>query len=96
MTTLAGLTSGINGVLLFAGLFAFVVAVVALIRGRVVWAHLPTRGAGAVALVGSAVALVMGATVSPTTVGTSSPPSAGRVVAPPGSSSAASPPPPAP
>lgn len=91
MTALVGLTSGIGGVLLFAGLFAFVVAIVAVIRGRVTWAHLPTRGAGAVALAGSVVAVVIGTTVLPTTSGTSSPPSAGRVVAPPVSSSAASP-----
>ncbi|OFE14331.1 hypothetical protein BA895_10105 [Humibacillus sp. DSM 29435] len=91
MTALAGLTSGIGGVLLFAGLFAFVVAIVAVIRGRVAWAHLSTRGAGAVALAGSVVAVVVGTTVLPTTGGTSPLPSAGSVVAPPVSSSAASP-----
>ncbi|MDN5768844.1 MAG: hypothetical protein L0H96_24145 [Humibacillus sp.] len=89
MTGLVGLTSGIGGVLLFAGLFAFVVAVVAIIRGRVGWAHLPTRGVGAVALVGSVVAVVVGTTMSPAPVGASSAPAAGAVAAQPASSSAA-------
>ena len=89
VTALAGLTSGIGGALLFAGLFAFVVALVAMIRGRVGWAHLPTRAGGAVALVGAVVAVAVGTTVSPAAVGTSAPPSAGTIVAPPASSSAA-------
>lgn len=52
-------------------------------------AHLPTRSAGALALVGSVVAVVVGTTVSPAPLATSSAPSAGTVIAPPASSSAA-------
>ncbi|TQM63793.1 HNH endonuclease family protein [Humibacillus xanthopallidus] len=89
MTALAGLTSGIGGLLLLAGLFAFVVAVVTMIRGRVGWAHLPTRAAGALALVGALVAVAVGTAVSPATVPTSAPPSAGTIGAPPSSASAA-------
>jgi len=65
VTALAGLISGIGGALLFAGMFAFVVALVALIRGQVRWAHLPSRAAGAVALVGALVAVSVGGALSP-------------------------------
>ena len=62
---LVGLVAGVGGALLFAGLFAFVVAIVALIRGNVRWAHLPSRAAGTVALVGALVVVFVGAAVSP-------------------------------
>ena len=62
---LLGLTSGFGGVLMFAGLFAFVVAVIALARGRVSWAHLPSRAMGGVALVGSLVAMSAGGAMAP-------------------------------
>lgn len=62
---LLGLTSGLGGVLKFAGLFAFVVAVIALVRGRVRWAHLPGRAMGGVALVGSIVAMSVGGAMAP-------------------------------
>ncbi|MGO4603655.1 HNH endonuclease family protein [Terrabacter sp. 2YAF2] len=65
VTTLAGLISGIGGALLFAGMFAFFVAIVALIRGQVRWAHLPSRAAAAVALVGALVAVSVGGALSP-------------------------------
>lgn len=66
VTTLAGLISGIGGALLFAGMFAFFVAIAALIRGHVRWAHLPSRATGAVALVGALVAVSVGGALSPT------------------------------
>jgi hypothetical protein len=62
---LLGLTSGVGGALLFAGLFVLVVAVVALARGRVRWAHLATRSSGAAALVAAIAAVSIGAAVSP-------------------------------
>ncbi len=48
---LIGFASGVGGALVMGGLYAFLVALVALIRGRVRWAHLRTRGVAAVALV---------------------------------------------
>ncbi|MGO4363033.1 GmrSD restriction endonuclease domain-containing protein [Terrabacter sp. RAF57] len=51
--------------LLLTGLFAFVVSVVALARGRVRWAHLATRGSGAAALVAAIAAMSVGAAVTP-------------------------------
>ncbi|WP_344060836.1 HNH endonuclease family protein [Terrabacter lapilli] len=68
VTTLAGLVSGIGGALLFAGMFAFFVAIVTLVRGHVQWAHLPSRAAGAVALVGALVAVSVGGALSPSPV----------------------------
>ncbi|MGO4596921.1 HNH endonuclease family protein [Terrabacter sp. 2RAF25] len=57
---LLGLTSGVGGALLFAGLFTFVVAAVALARGRVRWAHLASRSSGVAALVASIAAMSIG------------------------------------
>ncbi|MHA3838273.1 GmrSD restriction endonuclease domain-containing protein [Terrabacter sp. AAH1] len=71
---LLGLTSGVGGVLLFAGLFAFVVGVVAVARGRVAWAHLATRASGAVALVGALVAMLIGVANIPAAPTSSTPP----------------------
>ena len=62
---LLGLSSGVGGTLLFVGLFAFVVSLVALARGRVRWANLATRASGAAALVASIAAMSVGAAVSP-------------------------------
>ncbi len=57
--------SGVSGFFTLGGTYLFVVALIALVRGRVGWAHLRTRGAGALAL-GAAVALTLvgGATAS--------------------------------
>lgn len=66
VTALVGLTSGFGGALFFAGVFAFVVALVALVRGRVRWAHLPTRAAGGAALVGALLATSVGGALMPT------------------------------
>lgn len=63
--TLLGLISGISGALIMAGMFAFVVAIIALARGRVNWARLPSRASGAMALVGSIVAMLIGAVMAP-------------------------------
>lgn len=59
-------SSGVSGLFSLCGTYLLAVAVVALIRGRVGWAHLRTRAAGAAAL-GTAVALTLvgGATASP-------------------------------
>ena len=67
MALLGVTTSGVSGFFAFSGVYLFVVAVIALIRGNVGWAHLRTRAAGATAL-GAAVALTIvgGATASPT------------------------------
>lgn len=81
---LLGLTSGFGGVLMFAGLFAFVVAVIALARGRVSWAHLPSRAMGGIALVGSIVAMSVGGAIAPATpVADSKPAPKTPAVAPP-------------
>lgn len=89
VTALAGLASGVGGVLFLAGLFAFVVAVVALVRGRVGWAHLSTRAAGAVALVGAVVAVAVGGAVMPPAAPTSATVTEATPVAPTASSTAA-------
>ena len=62
---LLGLTAGFSGVLTLAGVYAFVVAVIALARGRVRWAHLPSRAIGGIALVGSIVAMSVGGAMAP-------------------------------
>lgn len=62
---LLGLTSGIGGVLVMIGIYALMVAVVAIIRGRLGWAHLPSRTAGVVALVASVVAVGAGGALLP-------------------------------
>ena len=66
VAVLGAATSGVSGLAILSGLFVAVVAVVALIRGRVRWAHLRSRAAGGAALA-AAVALfaVGGATADP-------------------------------
>lgn len=85
VSALLGLTSGVGGALLFAGLFAFVVAVVALARGRVGWAHLATRASGAAVLVASIVVMSIGAANIPA-VPTSATPAPAQTPAPPATS----------
>ncbi|HET7823602.1 MAG TPA: DUF1524 domain-containing protein [Ornithinibacter sp.] len=67
LTALLGAaTSGVSGLFSLAGFYVFVVAVVALVRGRVPWARLRTRAAGGAALgVAIALAVVGGATADP-------------------------------
>jgi hypothetical protein len=67
LTALLGAaTSGVSGLFSLAGFYVFVVAVVALVRGRVPWARLRTRAAGGAALgVAIALAVVGGATAAP-------------------------------
>ena len=62
-------SSGFGGLLIMVGIYALVVAVVALVRGHVDWARLHGRTAGGIA-VGAAFALLVvgGATASPTDV----------------------------
>jgi Excalibur calcium-binding domain/Protein of unknown function (DUF1524) len=67
LTALLGAaSSGVSGLFTLSACYVFVVAVVALVRGRVPWARLRTRAAGGAAL-GVAVALgaVGGATADP-------------------------------
>ena len=68
LTALLGLTSGVGGVLVMAGTFAFVAAIVALVRGRVRWAHLHNRALGALALVASLVVMGVGGSLTPAAV----------------------------
>lgn len=62
---LLGLLSGLSGALIMGGIYVLAVSVVALIRGRVRWAYLPTRTAGVAALVTSLVAVGAGAAAQP-------------------------------
>jgi hypothetical protein len=52
------------------------VSVVALVRGRVRWAHLPGRASGVAALVGAIAAVSVGSALSPATATVSAPPAA--------------------
>ena len=67
LTALLGAaSSGVSGLFSLAGVYVFVVAVVALVRGRVPWARLRSRAAGGAALgVAIALAVVGGATADP-------------------------------
>ena len=82
------LSSGVSGLFTLTGVYLFVVAVIALVRGRVRWARLPSRAAGAGA-VGVALVLtaVGGATATPTDSTPHAAPSVTRSVAPTTSSS---------
>jgi len=75
LSALAGaLSSGFGGAVFMSGLFALVVAVVALVRGRVAWARLGSRAAGGVALGASLILMTAGAVaVPPNGSGTSGP-----------------------
>ena len=57
---IGALSSGFSGAAVMSGLFALVVGVIALARGRVGWAQLGSRAAGGLAL-GAAVVLITGA-----------------------------------
>jgi len=59
-----GATSGISGVLTFAGLAGAAVTVVALVRGHVDWARLRTRRVAGAGLVGSVVVCGVGASMA--------------------------------
>ena len=64
---LGAVSSGVSGFFSLAGVYLFVVAVIALVRGRVSWARLRSRGAGAGTLGGAlALTAVGGATATPT------------------------------
>lgn len=64
---LGAVSSGVSGVFSLAGVYLFVVAVIALVRGRVSWARLRSRAAGAGTLgVALALTAVGGATATPT------------------------------
>jgi hypothetical protein len=61
----AALTSGFSGAAMMFGLFALVVGVVALARGRVGWARLGSRAGGGAALGVALVAMTVGAIAAP-------------------------------
>ena len=88
VASFGALSSGVSGGLSLAGVYLFVVAVIALVRGRVRWARLRSRAAGAGAL---GVALVLtavgGATATPTDPTPEAAPSVTRSVSPTTSSS---------
>jgi len=62
---LGALTSGSSGAVGMLGLYVLVVAVIALARGRVGWARLGSRAAGAVALGTALVLITVGAIAAP-------------------------------
>lgn len=63
---IGALTSGVSGALMNLGLFALVVALVALARGRVDWARLGSRAAAGVALGAALVLITIGSLASST------------------------------
>ena len=73
--TLAGvigvIRSGLSGAAMMLGLFALVVAVIALARGQVGWARLGSRAAGGVALGASMITIAVGALAPPPTTSAS-------------------------
>ncbi|HEV7172290.1 MAG TPA: hypothetical protein VGN50_05270, partial [Pedococcus sp.] len=64
-------SSGVSGAAIMFATFALVVALVSLVRGRVDWAHLRSRGAGTVALGASLLAFTLGAVAAPAPAPTS-------------------------
>lgn len=73
LTALLGaLSSGLSGAAIMAGLFALVVGVIAMARGRVGWARLGNRAAGGVAIGAALALLTIGAVAAPPTAPTSS------------------------
>jgi hypothetical protein len=62
---IGALTSGFSGAAMMLGLFALVVGVIALARGRVGWARLGSRAAGGVAVGAAMVFLTVGAVAAP-------------------------------
>lgn len=72
---LGAVSSGVSGLLILTGLYVLVVAVIALIRGRVRWARIRTRPAGGMALTVALGLLIAGAaTADPAPSGPSSSP----------------------
>lgn len=57
--------TGLSGAVMAIAMFALVVGLVGVLRGRVRWAHLRTRTAAAVTLAGSLVAFTVGAVAAP-------------------------------
>jgi len=66
LVLIGALSSGLSGAAMMFGLFAFIVGVIALIRGQIGWARLPSRAAAAGVLAGSIVAFTVGAVTAPT------------------------------
>ena len=64
---LGALSSGFSGAVIMLGLFALVVGVIALARGRVGWARLGSRAAGGVAIGAAMALLTVGAIAAPST-----------------------------
>jgi hypothetical protein len=62
---IGALSSGFSGAAISFGLFALIVAVIALARGRVGWARLGSRPAGGAALGVALVAITVGAIAAP-------------------------------
>jgi hypothetical protein len=62
---IGALSSGFSGAAMMLGLFALVVGVIALARGRVGWARLGSRAAGGVAVGAAMVFLTVGAVAAP-------------------------------
>jgi len=57
---LGAASSGVSGFFILSSMYVLVVAMVALIRGRVGWAHLPGRAAGGIALGAALVLFIVG------------------------------------
>ena len=73
LTALLGaLSSGLSGAAIMAGLFALVVGVIAMARGRVGWARLGNRAVGGVVIGAAFALLTIGAVAAPPTAPTSS------------------------
>ncbi|HEY5475698.1 MAG TPA: DUF2510 domain-containing protein [Tepidiformaceae bacterium] len=62
---IGAMSSGFSGAAIMLGLFAFVVGVIALARGKVGWAQLRNRAAGGVAIGAAMVFLTVGALAAP-------------------------------
>jgi hypothetical protein len=68
---IGALSSGFGGAIGLLGLFALVVGVIALVRGRVGWARLGSRAAGGAALGAALVLIIIGGVAAPPTTPTS-------------------------
>ncbi|MBB5639850.1 GmrSD restriction endonuclease domain-containing protein [Cryobacterium roopkundense] len=68
LVVLGTATSGLSGLLLMTGLIGALTALYALVTGRKSWATIPSRKFAAVALAGSLVVTIIGASVAPATV----------------------------
>jgi len=62
---IGGLAFGLRGAAISVGMFALVVALIALARGRVGWARLGSRAAGGAALAAAMVLITVGAAAAP-------------------------------